>query len=155
MTSNFDGFWARYLAGQQERQKRLPQIKQIIIDHLKAHGIANVIVSYDGEGDSGQTELVTATNADGTFINLDTPTTLDLPGVEDDLADAIRSFTGESTTLYGIIDAFTWKLLNAYHDGFVNNDGGFGELTIDTTAGTVTLSHNDRYVEFNNTTTEV
>lgn len=155
MNSNFDDFWARYLAGQQGRQKRLPQIKQIIIDHLKTHAIANVTVSYDGEGDSGQTELAQATNADGTFVDLDTPTTLDLSGVEDDLAEAVRSFTGGSTTLYGIIDAFTWEILNAYHDGFVNNDGGFGELTIDTAAGTVTLSHNDRYVEFNNTTTEV
>ena len=33
------------------------------------------------------------------------------------------------------LDDFAWAVLDAYHDGFENNDGGFGTIVIDVAEG--------------------
>jgi hypothetical protein len=45
--------------------------------------------------------------------------------------------------------------LGLYHDGFVNNDGGFAAIAIDAEKATVTIDHNDRITDVDNTVTEV
>lgn len=130
MTYNPTGWMAAYQAERQKRQAQLPILKDALLEELSRHGIAIVIVHYDGEGDSGQTEDIEAFNS--------TSDTMDLAG-----------------PLRRKINDFTWGVLDIYHDGFVNNDGGYGELTIDVAARSVRLDHNDRVIEALSTTTEV
>lgn len=154
MTSDLYDFWASYLAEREKRRQRLPYIKHLVIDQLCCHAIARVSVEYDGEGDSGQIGTISAIDANGKDVDL--ASSLKPMSEADDQALAqLLTMHAQENTVLGLIDAFTWLLLDAYHDGFVNNDGGFGELTIDVGAATVTLDHNDRYVEVDPTTTEI
>jgi uncharacterized protein DUF6878 len=151
--SNFDDFRASYKAQQAERQARLQQIKTFVIDQLRKHGVHSVHVEYDGENDSGQTNGIVAFDADKRTVDLNS-LTIDLPA-DDDPSGALLALLTAPRSLYKLVDNFTWEILGAYHDGFWNNDGGHGTLTIDVEAGTVSLEHNNQYVNFDTTTTEV
>jgi hypothetical protein len=96
-----------------------------------------VVAAYDGEGDSGQINDITATAADESEVSLE-----GLP-------------CGPDTLLADELDDFAWQCLGAYHGGFENNDGGYGDVTIDVTEGKVYIDHNDRFVDVTNTTSEV
>jgi hypothetical protein len=137
-----------WLAQQQVRIKRrrnkLAAAKAVLVKALKLSRVATVIVEYDGEGDSGQVNDIVATTAGGNPAKLRGSVVLDLgdnPCRYDSLA--------------GALDALTWVVLDLYHDGFENNEGGFGTLEIDVRTGKVTLDHNDRIIEVSNTLTEV
>jgi hypothetical protein len=130
MTNDPTDLLARYQAEQEKRRAQLPILKNALLDVLSRQGIATVTVTYDGEGDSGQIQEIHALNAADKSIDL-----------SHDLRDQV--------------DEFTWGVLDSYHGGFENNDGGYGELTIDVAARTVLLDHNDRIVEAYSTSTEV
>jgi hypothetical protein len=66
----------------------------------------------------------------------------------------LRQLIGTGSLLE-LADNFTWEILGVHHDGFWNNDGGYGTLTIDVDAGTVSLEHSNQYVNVDTTTTEV
>ncbi len=53
------------------------------------------------------------------------------------------------------LDAFAWSVLDLYHAGFENNEGGFGSIEIDVAKGAITVDHNDRIVEVCNSMMEV
>jgi hypothetical protein len=91
---------------------------------------AGARAAYDGEGDSGQIHEIRASNA---ITDL-----ADLPHV-----------------LQQQVEEFAWAVLDVYHGGYENSDGGFGQLAIDVKSRSVELDHNDRVIEAVNTTTEV
>jgi hypothetical protein len=131
---------ARQVHETEELKKALHDDKQPILAALKAIGAAVVTITYDGEGDSGQIDDITAHTTDNTEVNLDVP------------------FVGpaaNSSTLRNAIDDLAWQCLQALHDGFENNEGGCGEIIIDVATGGITVDHNDRIVELNNTVTEL
>jgi hypothetical protein len=130
MTNNPTDWMAAYQAEQQKRQAQLPILKVTLLDELSRHGVMSVTVTYDGEGDSGQIHEITASNA------------------ITDLADLPHAVQQQ-------VEEFAWAVLDVYHSGYENNDGGFGQLTIDVTSRSAELDHNDRVVESVNTTTEV
>lgn len=136
MTQPESNWLAEYEAREQQRRAALPGRKAELLAALRAAGITSVSVEYNGEGDSGQVDDILAHRGD-TKIK----------------AAATILSTGRS--LSDEIDDFAWELLDVYHGGFENNDGGQGQITIDVAAGTVTLDHNDRVTEFLNTVTEV
>ena len=90
-----------------------------LLPRLRALGVTEVIVEYEGYGDSGNVEDVTVQ-----------PAGIALP---DDLCTKVGDFA--------------WSV--AYHrrPGFENNEGGYGTLTWDIAADSITLDHADRYVE--------
>lgn len=46
-----------------------------------------------------------------------------------------------------LIGDFAWTAVRHFHDGFENNEGGFGTLTIHVHTGRVKLEHNDNVME--------
>jgi hypothetical protein len=74
--------------------------------------------------------------ATGKPVKLDGRTTLNLRG---------ESFT--YATLHEALEDFAWVVLDVYHGGFENNEGGYGSITFDVRKGAVTLDHNDRIIE--------
>jgi len=119
-------------------QRRISTLKAALLKALATAGVARVDIDYDGEGDSGQLTAIDASAADGSHVPLDTPCQ-----------------QVEGRTLRTLIDDFAWDVLGHYHDGFENNDGGCGSISIDVAKQSVILDHNDRVSEFVNTTTEV
>ena len=93
---------------------------------LMGHGIAQVTAEYEGYGDSGNIEDVTVQ-----------PAGIALP---DDLCTKLGDFA--------------WSVAYHQHPGFENNEGGYGTLTWNVTADSITLDHADRYVECTHTCDE-
>ena len=143
MSKTTNDWMAKFEAEAKRQRKRLPAIKRRILAALNRARIATVEVAYDGEGDEGQIGEITSTDRKGKPAALEGSVLLTLHS------------TRCSYTLAEALEEFTWEVLAAYHDGFENNEGGFGTLSIDVASGTVSLSHNNRFVDFSTTLTEV
>jgi hypothetical protein len=119
--------------------------KTAILASLAAAGVTIVTATYDGYGDSGQFEEFNATLSNDTTIPLDkvegTVTT-------DDPSDEVRP-------LAEAMEAYCYDLLEVLHDGYENNEGAYGEFVFDVAAGTVKLTHSDRFIEVETTEHEL
>lgn len=96
---------------------------------LKAVGVAQVDIHYDGCGDSGQIEEVFYCGADGGQL---------------DIAGQL-SQSGEELL------KFFYDLLESRHAGWENNEGGFGEFHWDLVADTLHHTHNERFTDYETT----
>jgi hypothetical protein len=117
-----------------------------LIATLRLLGIARVEIEYDGESDNGQITGVLAFDAEGRFAPLQG--SLLLPAKAD---DACR----KDQPLSSALEDFAWAVLQHYHSGFEDNDGGFGTLVIEPPSSRVHLEHNARVLDFFTTVTKV
>lgn len=131
---------ARFAAEDKQRLAELQPRKLALVEALRKLGIASVVAVYDGAGDSGQIESIAAYTADGSEITIKGQIIV---------ADAPPEPMEE------VLDAFCWDCLVAYHQGFENNEGGYGEITIEIATRKVTIDHNDRIIEVDNTVSEI
>ena len=120
--------------------------KQRVFEALAANGFTCVNVTFDGEGDSGQIENLAGYVGDELTklpeIKL-TPQTLNWSG------DAIST---EEKSLSDAIEQLCYNFLEQDHGGWENNDGAFGEFTLDVNQQTVELEFNGRYSDFHTST---
>lgn len=116
---------------------------------LAEHGIARVLIGYDGEGDEGQTNDISAYSADGTPI--------DLPKVDAECHQLKHDGTLSSTiaTLGDALDSFADEALCALHRGWEDGNGACGELELLVESRTVTLTHNSRFIDYDTDVTEL
>jgi hypothetical protein len=136
-----------YAQEQAKRAKRLPLMKAELIKALATIKASRAVIQYDGCGDNGQIESVEAFRANGKAVSLNTPPfELTVEGSET---------TGRYSSLRDALDDYAWELLAVTHDGFENDDGGYGSITIDVAKAAVTLDHNDRFTDSVNTVTDV
>jgi uncharacterized protein DUF6878 len=120
--------------------------KAIVFAALTEAGIHRVTVEYDGSGDSGQIDDVSAWNAGDEIISFPSDRKITLLSENPDHPLAEQSFEAAVETL-------AWDYLEIY-SGWENNDGAFGTFVFDVPARTVTLEHNERYTEVNTTSHE-
>jgi len=122
-----------------------PKAKRVLLKALSAHQIASVAITYDGEGDSGQIQDISAVNSKNEPVSLNRPVKLAM-------------YEGRPPTHYcclrEAIDDFAWIMLVEYHGGFENDDGGFGRIIVNVGKRSITLDHKDRVTDVVNTTTE-
>jgi hypothetical protein len=144
-TTDAQAAWQRYLEQEAARNALFdtlrPENQAAIFDALAAVGIVSLSVNFDGYGDSGQIESVTAINTDGE---------IDLPEVSiayasPASADADDPVDRQQTPLAEAIEALCYDLLRQTNAGWENNDGAFGDFTLDVAARTISLDHNDRH----------
>ena len=90
-----------------------------LLTRLRLVGVREISGTYDGYGDSGNFEDICL---DGGKI---------IPS--DDLCQAIGNFV--------------WDVAYYHHNGFENNEGGFGEMTWDIDADAISLDHHARFIE--------
>jgi hypothetical protein len=111
--------------------------KTVVFDALDAAGIATVVVSFDGYGDSGQIERVEVEGA------VDA-----LPAATVEIATAIWGGLEpqrQSISLADAIEKLIYDFLGSAHDGWEDNDGAYGEFTFDVADRTIRLDYNERY----------
>jgi hypothetical protein len=108
------------------------------------HGITAVIVNFDGYGDSGQIEDITAQTGAVTVELPDERIEIFRPAW--DSADIER----ETHTVREAIEALCYDFLSQTHGGWENNDGAYGDFTFDVTEGSITLDYNERYTASEN-----
>jgi hypothetical protein len=115
--------------------------KAIVFDALAAAGITDILVEFDGGGDSGQIEGVLARAGDKP---IDLPTTTlslhtagwgepELAVTELPLAEAIENLC------YGYLEQ--------KHEGWENNDGAYGEFTFNVAERRIELDFNGRFTD--------
>ncbi len=140
-------FLNTYEREQERRKARLPVLQTTLAKLLRRAGAVEAQISYDGEGDSGQIDDVSAYDKARALVP-DKPLS----------PRAKRAFDGLilfKDTLYGALEAFAWELLAEHHAGFENNDGAFGTITFDVTACRVTIEHSERISDVVTSQTEV
>ncbi len=112
----------------------LTNTKEACLGLLRNLGVVSVEADYNGWGDEGQVDTITAVKADNSEVNLKRHPYL----LRDN--DHIR-------TLHDLIEEFSWDAVQHFHEGFHNNDGGSGTVTIDVVTGHVKIEHDDNVVE--------
>jgi hypothetical protein len=123
-----------------------PLNKAAILDALATVGITQVVVTFDGYGDSGQIEEVVARAENDEAA---------LPAVEVRISaptwgcDHVETRT---KPLAAAIEDFLYDTLADTHPGWENSDGACGTFTFDVAARSITLDHGDRYVAVETTT---
>lgn len=112
--------------------------KSAVFDALRAAGITVVEVVFDGAGDSGQIESVTARSGE-------TPT--ELPVIEIEIATPLYDgsrLDHRTVKLIEAIEELAYAFLEETHDGWEVNEGAFGEFTFDVADRSIALGYNER-----------
>ena len=96
--------------------------KTALLTALQEAGVTVAVIEYSGCGDSGQVDTI----------------------------ELQPSGIGEAATIRKLeeqLEGFTALLIDHYHCGYENNEGGGGSVTIDVVAGTVQYDSYDYYTE--------
>ena len=96
--------------------------KKAIFDALASVNITEVLVEFDGEGDSGQIEMLTVVRNGGP---------VSMPEATVRLREASFGSTGlviSHCSLREGIETLCYDFLEDEHGGWENNDGAFGEF---------------------------
>ena len=108
--------YAKFLAEANEANKHA------VFAALKQAGISTVEVRFDGEGDSGQIDSITAF-ADDVAVALPKVKVAMRHATWDGISD------GREMRFYEAIEELCFDYLSREHAGWENNDGGDGEFT--------------------------
>ncbi len=139
-TAAFNDYFAQEAARDRRRAELLPANKAVVFDALASAGIVQVVVVFDGCGDSGQIESTDAQDAAGEVALPDVAVEIASPSYADDSIDH------HTLPLAEAIETMAYDLLSSTHGGWENNDGAYGEFTFDVATRVILLDHNDRYV---------
>ena len=127
----------------QQAAEALGPNKAALFDALAAAQINAVIVTFDGYGDEGQIESITASGENGPVA---------LPNVAIEIVAPTRdgsALESRAMPVAEAIEEISYGLLRDAHPGWENNDGAYGEFTFNVAERTITLDHNSRYTEIN------
>lgn len=114
--------------------------KEVLFDGLRYVGVAHVLVSFDGSGDSGQIESIDARNETDQSVTLPAAQ-IAFAGIDWETGAPIE----RRLTLEGAVEELVYDLLSATHSGWLDNDGAYGEFCIDARARTIHLEFNERF----------
>nr|WP_206517766.1 DUF6878 family protein [Sphingobium algorifonticola] len=70
-------------------------------------------------------------------------------------ADYQGTIASRAMNLEDALSAFAENAACDHHAGWENGEGAYGCVAIDVASGAVTLTHNDRYIEYDTTETEI
>jgi hypothetical protein len=131
-----------WLAREQEFAKLCdsihPENKATLFEALARAGITLIVVNFDGYGDSGQIEDITANSGDKA---------VDLPIVSLEVARAewgSRDIARVTFSMKDAIEQLAYDFLRETHDGWENNEGAYGDFVFDVAERTITLNYNER-----------
>ena len=119
----------------------LPLNKAALFEALVAADIGSVVVTFDGSGDSGQIEQVSATTSGDQQAELPTGTVAH-HGVQ--IGEVESAVT--MVPVREMLEYLVYSLLERTHGGWENDDGAYGEFTFDVTTRSITLQYNERYI---------
>jgi hypothetical protein len=101
-------------------RQRLPEIAR----QLREAGVVQVLIEYDGCGDSGQIEYVQFLDAEG------------------------QALSGGITIPEAALMDAVYDLTEARHPGWENNDGAFGKYEWNLATGELEHVHNERFTDY-------
>src|SRR5579884_284815 len=134
-------FEAKYAEHQAARAKANALNKTVLFDALASAGITSVHAEFDGAGDSGQINEVTAMAGDQTA---------EFPCVTIVLNDSEwgkQELVTKNVSLQEAVYELCYGCLEQTHPGWENNDGARGEFDFDVAKRGITLSFTGYYTE--------
>ncbi len=120
--------------------------KDTIFQELAANGFTRINVTFDGEGDSGQID-----NLAGFVGDVLTKIPDQTVNVQWASWDG-KEVTSQEQSFHDAIERLCYDFLEQEHGGWENNDGAFGEFTLDVATKTVELEFNGRYTDVHTST---
>lgn len=144
----YDSYAAAAAAHEARHDAALGPNKAAIFAAMEAAGVPRVAVEFDGCGDSGQIEGISAYAADGTGVAL--------PAIEVEVREVDEWRSETATARRGFeqaVEAVAYALLARAHGGWENNDGAFGTVSFDLAGRAVTLDFNGRFTDSTHTQT--
>lgn len=114
---------------------------------LRLHNVAKIVIAFEGAGDSGSIDDVSLMDASDKHVT--TPTTTIL-WTSEDYHDAGKP---KDTTLRNALEDLGYQMLDKTGVDWYNNDGGYGDITIDISDIDnidVVFDMNQRYTEVEN-----
>ena len=118
--------------------------------------VAKISINYDGGGDSGGIETLDFLDENGSELevkNLQVNIMKKKWVYDKESGGYVESYQPEQTTIEKLAEIIFYDSLNAYHCGWENDGGGFGEFTF-RSDGSSFLEHNDRYMDSEESTCE-
>jgi hypothetical protein len=117
-----------------------------VLPVLQELGTQEVCVSFDGSGDSGSIEDIAfhpELEGDPPLVSIRKPRRV----YDEGSGSWLQSSEEEEAPLKVAIEELTYDYLDETDVDWYNNDGGYGDLIIDVTRGTVELTVNQRFIE--------
>ena len=137
--------WERQKAAYETLKAKLFALnKAAFFDAIAPLGVTQVVVTFDGYGDSGQIENIEI-RAGGDAIAEPT-VMIEFVEAEWGQAEPNRS----STSIASAAERLTYDVLEWTHSGWENSDGAYGDVTFDVGAREITLDYNERYTSSEN-----
>jgi hypothetical protein len=141
MNENYQQYKAMYDAATQHN-------KAAVVDALTAASITTLTAEFDGYGDSGQIESITAQAGDSVVELPKTAITIRVVtnvrrGDHDETIEKV-----EQQPLAEAIEVLCYDYLEERHGGWEINDGSFGRFEFDVTSRIVTLEFTQRSSDF-------
>jgi hypothetical protein len=136
-----DDFAAKYEDYKEQLRKATLANKATVFDALQAAKVTSVEVEFDGVGDSGQIDGITA-DQDSSIV--------ELPSAPLTIHQVHFGTTDPSTAslpLPEAIEALCYDCLEQVHGGWENNDGAYGTFTFDVSKRTIELEFNGRFTD--------
>lgn len=120
----------------------LPLNKAALFEALAAGGVAMATVTFDGSGDAGQIEDVTAHGVSGQPRDLP-----DGPVEYKEVGFGAAEPTTSMVPVRDVLENLAYALLSQTHGGWEDGDGAHGEFTFDVATRSITLGFHERYTE--------
>ena len=129
--------------------------RQPLLTALAALAITQLVVRYEGGGDSGdvsELEIFPESLAQANIANTLKVEQLTYHCLAGEYQDGeYRYFLQEQqSSIDSALRDFTLTWVDAHHGGWENNDGGSGTMTINVSEGTFRLEHSEYYTECSN-----
>jgi hypothetical protein len=140
-TEDFAKSYKRY---QEALKKANERSKAAVFDALSGAGVDSVTITFDGEGDSGQIEEVTA------YRNRQV---IALPGTTvafHSVSWDCKAIHSAASPLAQALENLCYNYLSEAHGGWENDDGAYGEFTFDVAAREIELDFNARFIDSTN-----
>ncbi len=140
--NDFESLSSRYEQYRKALGGIRPSNKAALFDALAGAGITRVLVSFDGQGDSGQIESVLAYRGDERA---------ELPSARVTLQHLSWGETQPSAqeqSFPDAIEALCYDCLEEQHDGWEIDDGAFGQFQFHVSRRVIELEFNGRVIDY-------
>ena len=120
--------------------------KAVLLNALALAGVTQVVVTFDGYGDSGQIENVEVRSGDDA---------IPMPEGTIEIAQAVWGQSEPERSIVAIataVESLAYDVLERTHCGWENSDGAYGDIAFDVAAHAITLDYNERYTATENYT---
>lgn len=116
-----------------------PENKAVLFDALAQIGITTILVEFDGYGDSGQIEDISAHAGPDIAVNLP-ECNVEIARVECGSLEIVR----QTLSAKEAIEQLAYDFLEETHGGWEDNQGAYGDFLFDVAERSITLNYNER-----------